>query len=103
MIREITGDLAIDVNNTTLARRKLQSASDTRWLSRGLGWLGIVVLTLVFGSIALADYRRFLVGIRLLIANLKGQQLSIQDLDAGDNHLRRNQRTCRGRKKRSVR
>ena len=62
--------------------------------------MGIVVLTLVFGSIALADYKRFSVGFRLLIANLRGQQLTQHDLNVGDLHIRRNQRACR--KKRSV-
>ena len=71
MIQDILNDLRISKNNTALARRKLSSASDKRWVCRGIGFVGILVMTFVFGSIALADYKKFLNSYRLFVRLFK--------------------------------
>ena len=77
MIQDIVTDLKIEKNTTALGRRRLSSVADTRWVSRGLGYVGILVMTVVFGSIALADYRKFLNSYRLFMKNFRKRKPAV--------------------------
>ncbi|XP_059139284.1 uncharacterized protein LOC131927595 [Physella acuta] len=61
---KIKQELAMDVKNVSANQRKLISVMDARPSSAGLGLLGVVLVTLVFGSVVVGDVIRLYVWLR---------------------------------------
>ena len=57
---QIIAELVVPKNETSQRKRKLTSAGDARPSSRGIGVVGIVVLTAVLSLFVIADARFFL-------------------------------------------
>ena len=72
LMQLIIYDLTIAKNGTYQARQRLVSASDKRWISRGIGCVGVLVLTVVFGSIVVGDLKVFAENTRLALRRIKG-------------------------------
>lgn len=57
-VDNITKELKVDTRNTSSHTRTLISASDPRPSAQAAGCVGIVILTVVFGSLVLLDLTR---------------------------------------------
>ncbi|XP_061169560.1 uncharacterized protein LOC133178919 [Saccostrea echinata] len=57
-VNNITKELKVDTRNTSSHTRTLISASDPRPSAQAAGFIGIVILSIVFGSLVLLDLTR---------------------------------------------
>ncbi|XP_062590130.1 uncharacterized protein LOC134268078 [Saccostrea cucullata] len=58
-VNNITKELKVDTRNTSSHTRTLISASDPRPSAQAAGFIGIIILSIVFGSLVLLDLTRF--------------------------------------------
>ena len=63
-LQEIVASLTVDKKQTSLYKRKLNSASDDRASSRYIGYLGVVFITAVLCGIVLLDAPKLLFSFR---------------------------------------
>lgn len=57
-VNNITKELKVDTRNTSSHTRTLTSAPDPRPSAQAAGYIGIIILTIVFGSLVLLDLTR---------------------------------------------
>ncbi|XP_046329749.2 uncharacterized protein LOC124113445 [Haliotis rufescens] len=70
-IEQIVAALTIDSKNTSAAQRKLISVMDDRPSSQSIGYIGVVFLSLVFGSIIILDLNVLVSHTNNLVKKLK--------------------------------
>ncbi|XP_045190870.2 uncharacterized protein LOC123547671 [Mercenaria mercenaria] len=75
--KQLEQELAINPTNTSAALRKLTSAEDNRPSAVGVGYLGVGLLTAVFGGLFLLDLNVILAGIKDLFCTSADVQNSV--------------------------
>ena len=70
-MKEIKEDMAI--NMTSQEKRRLECASDKRLISRGIGYVGVLVMTIVFGVILIGDAKLLIHDTRAALRNFSGK------------------------------
>ncbi|KAL4232201.1 Klrk1p [Mactra antiquata] len=75
---KLVEELKIETSNTSSATRKLISAEDNRPSAVGVGFLGVGLLTAVFGGLFLMDLNVLIAGLKNLICS-KGSATSASD------------------------
>ncbi|KAL3874131.1 hypothetical protein ACJMK2_037184 [Sinanodonta woodiana] len=58
LLEKIISDMVIPRNSTASARRRRTCAPDERVSSKGIGYIGVLVMTVVFGTIVVADLKK---------------------------------------------
>ncbi|KAK3595977.1 hypothetical protein CHS0354_032493 [Potamilus streckersoni] len=58
LLEKIISDMVIPRNSTSSARRRKTCAPDERFSSKGIGYVGVLVMTIVFGTIVVADLKK---------------------------------------------
>ena len=71
LMREIKEDMAINV--TSQQKRRLVSASDKSLISRGIGYVGVLVMTIVFGVILIGDAKLLIHDTRTALRNFRNK------------------------------